>query len=236
MNAEWCLFGIAVVQAIIFAFQLFVFRDQAQKLAQTVKAAAEQSEDMKESIKASNRAADAMEKSAAAATGASKAVAESVAYVGHQVRAYLSVRISGGFYQDRSKNIRFGVKPLMINTGLTPAYKVRYTARADIFEFPLQDDFEFPLLDPPRSVFGILASQQNFTMNAAVKEFTDDDEVSAIKYGRGKRLYIWGTVFYEDVSGIERYTNFSHNIFWITLEDGREFVDGNFVDRHNDAN
>src|ERR1700738_4326627 len=126
---HWLIF-IGVVQAIIFALQLVVFGYQARKLHQTVKAAAEQSGDMKESIKQATRAATAMEISATAASGASRAVAQSVAYVGHQVRAYLSVRINGGIYQDRSKNLRFEPKPLLINTGLTPAYKVRYAAKA----------------------------------------------------------------------------------------------------------
>jgi len=231
---QWVIF-IGLAQLVVFTLQLFVFRDQAQKLAQTVKAAAEQSGDMKESIKQATRAATAMEKSATAATSASSAVAQSVAYVGHQVRAYLSVRINGGLYQERSRNVRFEVKPLLINTGLTPAFKIRYTAKAAIFPFPLLDDFEFPPLNPLRAAFGILGSQQNFVMNAMVQDFVPDDEVDTIKQGVGKRVYIWGTVYYEDVSAIERYAEFAHNTYWLTLPDSRVLWEGIYLDRHNDA-
>jgi hypothetical protein len=129
------LIFIGWAQLIVFIAQLFVFGYQALKLHETVKAASEQSGDMKESIRQATRAATAMETSAEAATRASKAVAESVAYIGHQVRAYLSVRVNGGLYQERSKKLRFEVKPLLINTGLTPAFKIRYTANAGVFPF-----------------------------------------------------------------------------------------------------
>ncbi len=106
------------------------------------------------------------------------------------------MRVNGGLYQERSKKLRFEVKPLLINTGLTPAFKIRYTANAGGFPFPLLDDFEFPPLNPPRAAFGILGSQQNFVTNAIVQDFVPDDEVDAVKHGIGKRIYIWGTVYY----------------------------------------
>jgi hypothetical protein len=187
---RWLIF-VGVVQSIIFILQLFVFGIQAWKLHQTVKAAAEQSGDMKRSIEEATRAANAMEISSKAATVASEAAAQSVSLLPKQMRAYLSVRIGGGVYQDRAANLRFEVKPMLINTGLTPANKVSYAAKADVLPFPLADEFVFPPLDKPRSVFGLLAPQQNLIMNAVVKsDFFDDGEVENIKRGRGKRLYI----------------------------------------------
>jgi hypothetical protein len=118
---------------------------------------------------------------------------------------------------------------------LTPAYKVRYTAKAGVYEFPLPHDFKFPPLDPPKSVFGILASQQFAGLQAIVQEYIDDDAADAVKHGRGKRVYSWGTVFYRDVSEIERCTEFSHSIYWIDLPDGRVVWDGHYGDRHNEA-
>jgi hypothetical protein len=73
-------------------------------------------------------------------------------------------------------------------------------------------------------------------MNAMIdRDFFDDSQVEDIKRGRGRRLYIWGTVTYEDAMGEQRYTKFAHNIFWIRLRDGREPILGNYVDRHNEA-
>jgi hypothetical protein len=111
---------VGIVQAIIFILQLIVFGIQAWKLDQTVKAAAQQGSDMKRSIDEATRAANAMEISAKAATVASQAAAQSVALLPKQMRAYLSVRIGGGVYQDRAANLRFEVTPMLINTGLTP--------------------------------------------------------------------------------------------------------------------
>jgi hypothetical protein len=196
----------------------------------------ESTRDMKESIAQATRAAGAMEKCAKAATVGSQADAQSVAFLPKQMRAYLSVRIGGGVYQDRAANLRFEVRPMLINTGFTPAHKVAYAAKADVLPFPLADDFAFPALEKPRSVFGLLAPQQNLTMNAMMqRDFFDDDEVEDIKRGRERRLYIWGTVVYEDVVGQPRYTNFAHNIIWLRLKDGSEPTYGNYVDRHNEA-
>ncbi len=234
-SEQWVIF-IGLAQLIVFVLQLAVFGYQAWQLRQTVKAAAEQSGDMKDSIEQSTRAADAMERSAKAATIASQAAAQSVVRITQQMRAYLSVRIDSGIYQDRKVNLRFEVRPMLINTGLTPAHKVGYTAKADVLPFPLEDDFTFPPLEQPRSVFGLLAPQQNFIMTAMVnRDFFDDGEVENIKRGLGRRLYIWGTVIYEDVFGDQRYTEFAHNIVWMPLKDGSEPILGNYVDRHNDA-
>jgi hypothetical protein len=228
---------VGIVQAIIFILQLIVFGIQAWKLDQTVKAAAQQGSDMKRSIDEATRAANAMEISAKAATVASQAAAQSVALLPKQMRAYLSVRIGGGVYQDRAVNLRFEVTPMLINTGLTPANRVSYAAKANVLPFPLADEFVFPPLDKPRSVFGLLAPQQNLIMNAMVKsDFFDDGEVENIKRGRGRRVYIWGTVVYEDVFGEQRYTNFAHSIIWLPSKDGSEPIWGYYVDRHNDAN
>ena len=114
------------------------------------------------------------------------------------MRAYLSVRIYDGSYQDRP-NWKSEVKPMLINTGLRPALKVGYAAKANVLPFPLADEFVFAPLEQPRSVFGLLAPQQNMIMNALVdRDFFDDGEVENIKRGRARRLYIWGTVVYED--------------------------------------
>ncbi|MBV8279661.1 MAG: hypothetical protein JO170_30955 [Verrucomicrobia bacterium] len=180
---------LGAIQTFIFVLQLIVFGIQAIQLQRTVKAATEQGQDMKRSIEEAVRSANAMEKSAAAATNASTAVAQSVAYVGHQVRAYISVRINTGAWQDRPNHVRFAVEPIVINTGLTPAYKVRFSAKAGIFEFPLRPDFEFPTLDAPKSAYGILAPQQQSTIYETVREYVSDEEAVEIKRGLGKRVF-----------------------------------------------
>jgi hypothetical protein len=85
----------------------------------------------------------------------------------------------------------------------------------------------FPPLEQPRSVFGLLAPQQNFIMNAYVdRDHFDDAEAEDIKRGKGKRAYMWGTITYEDVFGEKRYTNFCQSIYWVPGKEG-EIVFGN---------
>jgi len=72
-------------------------------------------------------------------------------------------------------------------------------------------------------------------MNARLDRRLEDHEAEAIKRSQGRRLYIWGTVFYDDTFGSERYTNFAHSIFWVRIPNGDELVRGHYADRHNEA-
>ena len=221
-------------QTSIFAVQTVAFIYQAIKLRETVAASNKQSEDLKESIAQSTRAANAMEKQAKAATIASENVEIVTERTAQQIRAYLSVKIGTGVYQDATHI--FEVMPQLLNTGQSPAHQVRYSARADVLPFPLPDDFTFPELPPPRYGFGALGPHQDFTMNAAVQKRFDDNEAEDIKRGKGKRVYIWGTVFYEDAFRKERYSNFAHGIIWTPGPEGKgEIVFGHYADRHNDV-
>lgn len=229
----WVQTGIFGAQAIIFIIQTAYFRYQAKMLRRTVDASVEQSRDMKDSIAQATRAANAMETSAKAATIASENVVVGTERATQQMRAYLSVRISGGRYQGEAPNAPFAVSPIVINTGQTPAYKVGYVAKADVVRFPLPDDFSFQPLEQPRRVLGVLAPQQHMIISAAIQSgnYTDAE---GIKRGRDSRTYIWGTVFYEDVVGDKRHTNFAHSIFWKPGPQG-DVISGDYADRHNDA-
>jgi len=122
--------------------QLAGFAFQAWMLQRTVAGATEASKDMKRSIDQATRAADAMEKSAKAATIASENVVIVTERTAQQIRAYLSVTIGTGVYQDAQ--CQFEVKPVLTNTGQSPAHKVKYIAKADILPLPLPTDFVVP--------------------------------------------------------------------------------------------
>jgi hypothetical protein len=199
-----------------------------------VEGAKEQSVDMK-------RAADAMQISSKAANIASQAATDSVIALkertAQQMRAYLCVNICTGVYQERAKGLRFEGKPMLLNTGHTPAHNVTYKAKADILPFPLPEDFKLPSLDDRTGyTVGILGPQQNFILNAWVeRDFFEDGEAEEIKRGRERRLYIWGTVTYEDVFGEKKYTNFFQSICWVATEQGDRII-GNYGSQHSDAN
>jgi len=264
------LIGIGIVQCIIFGFQLWVFGRQATRLRETVKemekgtkatqdlarAADGQTLHMERYIGEAARSAAAMERVSESIATSAQAATESVAtskeiaarqknFGQMQMRAYLSVVIGTGIYQDKKRNIFFEVLPTLINNGYTPAHKVTYKARAGILPYPLP---ESTTLEPPENLFksaAVLGPRQTFTLNAparspvAVDGFFTDEEVELIKRGTiGQRLYIWGTVTYEDVFGVPRFTNFCHSIVWVQIKNGKtttETVYGHYASRHNDA-
>lgn|GEM_PF-1201359 len=232
---RWLLI-IGVAQLVIFAGQLAVFGYQALKLRQTVGAAADQSGEMKKSVAESARAAAAMERVAESAAASSKAAIESVANVkevsSRQMRAYLIANWGAIVEQDSTTNYRFEPRMLLFNTGFTPGYEVSYRAHADVLSFPLPDDFDFPMPDLPLGSASTLGHGQSFIMAAVVDRLYSDAEISEIKSGKKKRLYIYGTANYKDAFGVNRYTNFCQSVLW--LKGGSSM--GVYTRRHNDAN
>lgn len=222
------------ILALVGFLQLVVFGLQSYYLRKTVKAAAEQAEDMKRAINEAGRSATAMEQvavhievSARAATDSVIALKERTA---QQMRAYLTVLIGAATYQNRGDNLRFESEPLLINTGHTPAHKVRYKAQAAILPVPLPDDFDFPLTS---DFIGesMLGPQQNANLVAIVDKFSPEHEVHDIKLGKGKALYVWGIVEYEDIFKTSQNTKFCQSIFWGPT--GKVF--GYYISRHNEA-
>lgn len=108
-----------------------------------------QSKSMEKSVAEAARLAGAMERVAGDIAVSSKAAVDSVAALrertAQQMRAYVTVNIGSAVYQERSKGLRFEGKPLLINTGHTPAKNVSFRASAAILEAPLADDFTFPI-------------------------------------------------------------------------------------------
>ena len=147
-----------------------------------------------------------------------------------QLRAYLTVLVGAAVYQERDKTLRFEGKPIIKNTGLTPAHNVGYRAKAAILPITASDSFDFPL---EGDVLGaaVLGSQQIFIMSAVVDDYWDDAEVSEVKAGKEKALHVWGVVTYTDIFDDPWETEFSQILTW--LPDGK--VWGNYTTRHNDA-
>lgn len=212
------LVGIGLAQVGVFLAQLWVFGYQARKLRQTVVAAEQQSADTRESIRQSARSAAAIEALGENMAKSAAAAAESVATVkdrtARQMRAYLTVVIGGATFQEREKNLRFEARPLLVNTGNTPAYDVAYVAEAGIFSVPLPPGAA-PQPSADLALLGaVVGPHQNSIMTALVSDFVDDAEVDAVKHGDGKSLYTWGIVTYKDVFGEQHATIFCQQIFW----------------------
>src|SRR5580658_4395213 len=114
--------GNLVILTGVLAFvgfcQLLVYGYQAKKLRETVESAGEQAEAMERHIGQAARSADAMERIATTIQVGNRAI----------IRAYLTVVIGSAVYQERrigQGDLKFEAKPNLVNTGNTPARKVR---------------------------------------------------------------------------------------------------------------
>src|SRR5260370_15150258 len=126
-----------------------------------------------------------------------------------QQRDYLCVNFATAAFQNRETTLRFEVRLVLINVGLTPGYKVSYKARADVLPFPLPDDFDFSLPDILTGSETTLGGfGQNLILSAIVDRIYSEEEEAEIKAGSNKRLYIFGTANYEDAYHIKTNTNF----------------------------
>lgn len=182
-------------------------------------------EDTKIAASAAQKSADVAEKSVEIMSDTAK----------KQLRAYLSVTIGSGSFQDRFSKIKFEVVPSLDNSGSTPAHKITYWAKSEILPVPLPDDFNFPHVDNKFQSSFVLGPNQGISLNAIVDEYIPDSEVEEVKIGNNRRVYIWGIVSYEDVFGDSHYTKFCHSIYFFTGADGLVKVSGHYDKNYNDA-
>ncbi len=168
-----------------------------------------------------------MRQTVSASDGASK----------RELRAYLTVVIGTGIFQerrdeDKGGDLKFECRPLLINTGHTPARKITFKARAAIMPVPLPKEINLPDAPDEGSGGSILGPLQNANMFAVVDGFCADKDVKEIKHATGgKGLYTWGRVTYEDVFGESHFTQFCHHVYW----DLNGAVRGHYVPGRNDA-
>ncbi len=190
-----------------------------------------QSIEMQKSIAEATRAASAMEK---LANHSAESVATLKDVTARQMRAYLIVSINTGIYQERVKSLKFEVKPSLNNSGHTPAHKMSYWATARILPFPLSEDFKFPIPEDAPINPMLLGPNQTIELNAIVDDYVPDEEVTGIKMGTERRVYIWGIVTYSDAFDVVRTTKFCHNLFWRGIGE-KEIVSGSYAAHHNEA-
>jgi hypothetical protein len=212
------------ILAVVGALQLFVFGYQAIKLKETVKSSSEQSAAMERHIGEVTRSADAMEKIVSTIEQGNR----------DALRAYLTVTIGTAVYQERREgqgDLKFEVKPNLVNTGSTPARKVCIRIAADILPEPPPEDFTFPLSEANFKDSGIVGAHHTYILSGTVPDFVPDSEVPIIKEGKNKVLCVWGLVTYEDIFGNPHNTRFGQWITW--WPNGTVF--GYYIPGQNDA-
>ncbi len=236
-DANWWLVRLTAVLACIGVLQTVVFGWQARRLKQTIdkmdEIATGQTGDMQASIGQATRAAAAMEGVANAmadvaafmatnveqlkiTVATNKQIADRQKLVSElQLRAYINAVIGAGIFQDRTKNLKFEGRVLLVNEGPTPAHKAKHICDVGIFPVPLANGFEFPKMGTAAAGENMIGPRQNRSLSAVLDYFVADDAVEAIKSGNGQGLYVWGNITYEDAFGQERKTDFCHLLTWL---------------------
>jgi hypothetical protein len=198
--------------------------------------AQEQGADMKASIAEAARAAVAMQDVATAVGASAKASSDSLAVYKdantRQMRAYVTLGLGSVVQQDAATNYRFEVRMNLQNVGNTPAYKLVSDIHVGLFPFPLPADFQIPTPVEVNSGGDVVGPHQSFIITGIAESIYSDDDVKEISAGSQKRMYVYGTIKYEDAFGLNRYVKYCQAILWMK--------GGNFMSRNmplnNDSN
>jgi hypothetical protein len=196
----------------------------------------EQSKKMGESIAESARAATAMEgvaNSLEEITVANRQTAELIRDNAiNQMRAYITISYGQLFYQDQRVGPRIQMDPAVLNVGFTPARRVVSAFKAAILPFPIPDDFDFTIPEPDPDIGGTMHPRQPYTFRAVADEFYTEEDIWDTIFLKGRALYVWGTVWYDDISKIRRFQDYAAFAVW------REAGKCGWVNapRHNNGN
>lgn len=240
-NPDWWVAG-GTIALVIVTTGLWVATWRVYRT--TAKAVFDGEKAIQAAIKAANAAASHVNEASRAATAmesVARGIAHSVSnnqeliliqkeFWRKQMRAYLTVIIGDAIYQTPG-GLLFEAKPLLINTGHTPAHNVRHRVKAEILPavFPQDKDWSLPadaIVTGPA-----IGAGQNRLLSGIVSHRVPDDQVEPIKAGTGSALFVWGTVEYHDAFDEPHRTNFCHMMTW--LPDKR--IMGYYNHTHNDA-
>lgn len=230
------LFTLALV---ISTGLLWAATERLARLAET------QSNDMRDSINESARAATAMEQVSGylkinadeiiKSVEISQRLATQQKLIGElQTRAYVAVNYIGTVLQNNETGYRFEPRLQIVGTGITPAYKVCHRSASDVLDYPLPEDFDFPLaIEEKHPSIGTLGPRNTFIISAITPRLYAPDEIEELMSGVKKRIFVWGIITYEDAFQTPRYLKFCQSIIWMA---DRQTSLGFNDPRHNDAN
>ncbi len=228
----WTLFNLMLVffNGLLAIFTFLLWRS-THKLW---KASQNQSVEMRQSIAEAVRSADAIQQvalSMAQSIQTTKEISARQERFGKmQLRAYVSINLFGYVKQDRESNYKYEIRMLIRNTGHTPAHEVKFAIRVAIMPFPLPEEIDVSL-PMSQNTGGHIASGQQHIIAASLDSLISDEEVQEITHGKNRKLYVFGTVWYQDAFGEPHYTNFCQWGLWD--------IKGNLttinVPRHNEA-
>jgi len=194
--------------------------------------------------------AEKMERSASAMEGVKESMAINAAqivrsvdlqrrYGQMQLRPYLTVLVGEGIYQD--ENLRFEVKPKVLNTGHTPAKDVKWRIGIEVLPFAKSQDFRYPL--PPAVGGNMIAPHQEYLLDALLPHRVPDEDADAIRDGDVEKgmVLVYGCISYRDAQKKRYLTTFAQQISWLLTRDDQGSITGSrihgrYLYKHNRAN
>jgi hypothetical protein len=216
-SADWwlvrltgALAGVGILQFLALIGQAIVFRVQANALRESVdltrEVAGRQERDMQASITEAGRSAGAMEH---VADGIAKMADDQREFWKLQMRPYIALVDPGFIPQNRATPYFAEAQLTMINTGHTPAHNIRFAAYLKVLPVVLPEDFDFAIRPNEIIVSGHINPGQRLFFRRNVGGLLGDDEYDAIIQGRSmQRIYLYGTIFFDDAFGDAHYTEF----------------------------
>jgi len=131
-----------------------------------------------------------------------------------QLRAYIVAIVGSQVRQGGTRGLRFEFRPIILNTGQTPAYEVNIATDIRFMSFNDARQFDFKKsLPPPRTgVLTLGPRQDKFTQIIYPTSLTRP-ELRELRSG-AKQLWVYGTIGYRDAFHRPRYTNFCFFIGW----------------------
>lgn len=187
------------------------------------------------------RSAVAMERVASSTETNSAKFIESVElqqrYGQMQLRPYLTVLVGEGLYQD--ENLRFEIRPKILNTGHTPAKDVHWRIAVEVLSPAEVGAFKFPL--PPSVGGNMIAPHQDYLLSAILPRRVEDAD--AIRDGDPSKgiIVVYGCISYRDSLKRRYLTTFAQQVWWQTEKGWRGKIKsaglrGRFLFKHNRAN
>lgn len=171
---------------------------------------------------AASRAAVAAEKTASIAQKTAK----------QELRAYVNVDAGNSFNQGGKQRLFFEFRPIIENTGQTPAYDLEVISDVRLLPYPIPSGYDFSLPpSTPKSVTTLGPGKSKFT-NSIMKRKLTLSELRLVARSPTNRLCLYGTVRYRDSFNEWHYTNFCFTF----LFGMRRHPQWNTTQQHNDSN
>jgi hypothetical protein len=149
-----------------------------------------------------------------------------------QSRAYLMSVVGSQFRQGGVRGLKFEFRPVVLNTGQTPAYDVQVASKILFLSSDEAAAFDFRLPRARGASVMTLGPRQDRFIHTIFDRTLSKAELREYKKNN-KRLYVFGTLFYRDAFRARRYTHFCYSINWWSKRGPPLW---HSVHRHNDSN